>query len=193
MTPSQAGAQRLESRRRRARQACAPYRSRKRRCDGHFPCKTCVEFEDQCFFTRTPRKHEYGRTELAALSTDAPEDLAVMQYCNECSSFDAKTVELDRNPFKQRTILDPLKIRYASASSAVAFPRIVGLELSRDRVPRLHSFGWHQGIRTEPRPESEDVRELISFNKLRSSRRGTGWPSTRRSLSSTEISSSPSI
>jgi hypothetical protein len=69
--------------------------------------------------------------------------------------------------FEQPAIYDPGKVRYMSASSAVAFPRILGLDIDRQRAPRLHSFAWHTGIRNENRLAVWSVADLIGLEDIR--------------------------
>jgi hypothetical protein len=65
-------------------------------------------------------------------------------------------IQLQKHPltapgarFHHRGILDPVKTRFVRANSAIAFPRILGMDLESDSIPRLHSFAWHLGIRQE--------------------------------------------
>lgn len=53
-----------------------------------------------------------------------------------------------------------------SASSAVAFPRLLGLEFGSTNAPRLHSFAWSLGVRPEPRVEIADFTNYLSFSEL---------------------------
>jgi hypothetical protein len=60
-------------------------------------------------------------------------------------------------------ILDPLKSRYMSQHSAVAFPRSLGVEFQSANPPPLHSFAWNCGIRPEEAPAAHtDLSHLIS-------------------------------
>ncbi|KAJ5905295.1 uncharacterized protein N7473_002211 [Penicillium subrubescens] len=47
-------------------------------------------------------------------------------------------------------ILEPSKARYVGRYSSIAFPLYVGLEVQATKLPRLHSFAYHSGIRKEP-------------------------------------------
>lgn len=47
-------------------------------------------------------------------------------------------------------VLEPSKPRYVGRHSSVAFPLYVGLEVQATKLPRLHSFAYHSGIRKEP-------------------------------------------
>jgi hypothetical protein len=50
-----------------------------------------------------------------------------------------------------------------NTGSAIAFPRLLGIELSSSNVPRLHSFGWNLGVRAEPRVDRLDFTQYMSF------------------------------
>lgn len=63
-------------------------------------------------------------------------------------------------------MLDPFKSRFVSASSAVAFPRLLGLSFGSSNAPRLHSFAWTLGVRPEPRIEDADFTQYLSFSDL---------------------------
>jgi hypothetical protein len=47
-------------------------------------------------------------------------------------------------------VLEPSKARYVGRYSSIAFPLYVGLEVQATKIPRLHSFAYHTGIRKEP-------------------------------------------
>jgi hypothetical protein len=63
-------------------------------------------------------------------------------------------------------MLDPFKSRFVSASSAVAFPRLLGLSFGSSNAPRLHSFAWTLGVRPEPRVEDADFTQYLGFSDL---------------------------
>lgn len=63
-------------------------------------------------------------------------------------------------------MLDPFKSRFVSASSAVAFPRLLGIEFGSSNAPRLHSFAWTLGVRPEPRVEDADFTQYLAFSDL---------------------------
>lgn len=62
------------------------------------------------------------------------------------------------------SILEPYKCRFTSANSAIAFPRCLGMEMKMTTPPRLHSYGWNTGIRTEvPNPNYMRLHEFCSW------------------------------
>lgn len=68
--------------------------------------------------------------------------------------------------FHHRSILDPVKTRFVRANSAIAFPRILGMDFESESIPRLHSFAWHVGIRQEPRHRHIDITGLIGWQEF---------------------------
>ena len=71
------------------------------------------------------------------------------------------SVELDHG------ILDPGKSRYLDSSSAVAFPRVLGVQFDARKAPRLHSFAWNLGIRSEPLVNAaDDLKGIVSLDDV---------------------------
>jgi hypothetical protein len=70
------------------------------------------------------------------------------------------------NESMDHSILDPEKGRYFDASSAIAFPRLIGVQFGANKAPRLHSFAWNLGIRTEPSPNTLDIKRFISLDDV---------------------------
>ena len=68
--------------------------------------------------------------------------------------------------FHHRGILDPSKTRFVRANSAIAFPRILGMELESENIPRLHSFAWHLGIRREHPDPLTDITSLLTWQDM---------------------------
>lgn len=65
--------------------------------------------------------------------------------------------------YHHRGMLDPNKTRFVRANSAVAFPRILGMAFESDSIPRLHSFGWHLGLRAQPQLAQIDITALLTW------------------------------
>ncbi|KAA8575862.1 hypothetical protein EYC84_004950 [Monilinia fructicola] len=65
-------------------------------------------------------------------------------------------------------ILDPLRSRYMSQHSAVAFPRSLGVEFQSANPPPLHSFAWNCGIRSEEVASAHtNLGQLISHDDFK--------------------------
>lgn len=115
--------------RQRSRAACAPCRQRKRKCNGQFPCGTCVRYEYQCEYTTSKRPSYAGNGDMP------PEPAPYIQPARRPPSI----LELQKHPltapgarFHHRSILDPVKTRFVRANSAIAFPRILGMDLESE-------------------------------------------------------------
>lgn len=61
-----------------------------------------------------------------------------------------------------------IKTRFTSSSSAIAFPRNLGLSLGLPNAPRLQSFGWNPGIRPEQKfLPNKTICNIISLDEMR--------------------------
>ncbi|KAF3389218.1 Protein RDR1 [Penicillium rolfsii] len=66
-------------------------------------------------------------------------------------------------------IVEPSKARYVGKYSSIAFPLYVGLEVQAPKLPRLHSFAYHSGIRKEPPcAVTHQIAEKIPWNTTKS-------------------------
>ncbi|MCJ1241189.1 hypothetical protein MMC14_009193 [Varicellaria rhodocarpa] len=141
--------------RQRAGKACRPCRQLKRKCNGEKPCSTCIRFQHECLYQESKEKTLEGVvTSGSGTSTSnitAPTE--AMQYVHDKEKND-------------HNILDPERGRYFDSSSAVAFPRLVGMQLGANKAPRLHSFAWNLGVRSEPMPNTLDITKFISLNDV---------------------------
>ncbi|CAD6445767.1 1f46fd72-66f2-4bf3-81e6-fcd51f652c19-CDS [Sclerotinia trifoliorum] len=160
--------------RQRARKACIPCRQRKRRCDVEFPCSMCSRYGYNCRYTdeRSPtipnlppvRSILPGLTEMQhgfASSTTNPTDGRQSIANTQPSSISSQNVV-------EQGILDPLKSRYMSQHSAVAFPRSLGVEFQSANPPPLHSFAWNCGIRAEEAASAHtNLTRLVSFDEFK--------------------------
>lgn len=128
--------------------------------DGRMPCGTCVRYEYQC---------EYSTGKRASIVQNGdvnPEPPAPAPL----GSTKPNIIQLQAHPltapgarFHHRSILDPTKTRFVRANSAIAFPRILGMDLESETIPRLHSFAWHLGIRREPAEGFEQIDSLLAW------------------------------
>jgi len=156
--------------RQRSKAACAPCRQRKRKCDGQYPCHTCVRYEYQCEYLTTKRTSIVQNGDMPP----APEPRKVPRETSPIPSRAPPTIQsLQKHPltapgarFHHRGILDPVKTRFVRANSAIAFPRILGMDLESESIPRLHSFAWHTGIRDEPVEETPVITTLLTWTDM---------------------------
>ncbi|KAJ5294756.1 hypothetical protein N7508_009577 [Penicillium antarcticum] len=118
--------------RQRSNRACLACRQRKRKCDGKLPCSTCTGYGYDCDYDSTNSRN------------------AVQGPSRSQAKPPASEPNLKGTSSVPSGILDSTKSRYVGRYSSVAFPLCVGLEMQAAKPPRLHSFGYHTGIRKEP-------------------------------------------
>jgi hypothetical protein len=62
----------------------------------------------------------------------------------------------------------PIKTRFTSAYSAVAYPRRLGLKLGMANPPRLQAYGWNPGTRKEVNPTPEKtICDILTFSEAK--------------------------
>lgn len=143
--------------RRRTRLACDPCRSRKRKCDGHLPCETCVQFEYDCYYGSTgARRGSVGKQALAKersyFSTSSPTSDTGRAPSNHNNNTNNTTVQLHETHTTR--LVSPaisnnatIQMESLEANSGAAFVRRLGLKIDPYNAPRLHLFAWNVGDR----------------------------------------------
>ncbi|KAL4971687.1 hypothetical protein BDW66DRAFT_163506 [Aspergillus desertorum] len=117
--------------RRRARVACEPCRSRKRKCDGAAPCETCRDWGHECCYAPAPG----SRHKAAASAGELP--------VNSAPPSDAGIGGDHRRP-----AIDPQRVaRSLTANSSAVFVRKMGLKVDPANAPRVNLFAWNIGAR----------------------------------------------
>ncbi|KXS95386.1 hypothetical protein AC578_1904 [Pseudocercospora eumusae] len=147
--------------RQRSRAACTPCRQRKRKCDGRLPCATCVRYEYQCEYDQKAKRASMPQN--ADVAQEPPPKQELGRTPPSIIQLQAHPLTAPGARFHHRGILDPVKTRFVRANSAIAFPRILGMDLESENIPRLHSFAWHLGIRPEPAEERINISQHISW------------------------------
>jgi len=132
--------------------------------DGRQPCGTCVRYEYDCYYAAgSDRGSGYATRPLQAQSSILPNDHGHVVQAAPAAG--PSPPDSPRENTKSSAIFDPFKNRYMSDSSAVAFPRLLGIELSSANAPRLHSFAWNLGVRAEPRVDQLDFTTYLTFTE----------------------------
>ena len=131
----------------------------KKKCNGERPCSTCARFQHDC---------QYQQQKIASRRNVvwSGGDASVGSIAANEATTRATKNNPRENESMDQSILDPEKGRYFDASSAIAFPRLIGIQLGADKAPRLHSFAWNLGIRTEPLPNTPDITRFISLDDV---------------------------
>ena len=68
---------------------------------------------------------------------------------------------------EQPGLSDPVRAKFWTAYSAVAFPRLLATEYSAENAPRVHCFAWNMGIRQEEPEADADVASLLTLDEAR--------------------------
>ncbi|KAI8665206.1 Zn(2)-C6 fungal-type domain-containing protein [Fusarium sp. Ph1] len=166
LSHGQQGAPEPSSKRRRIRKACIPCRQRKRKCDGSSPCGMCTTYGYAC-------EYAHDDSPLAPFVSQPPRNSSTSPNLNPPSNKSPEAVNSTTSrqetspPAFEGGMLDERQPRYVNASSAIAFPHILGLHLESEKPPTLHSFGYNFGIRPEEKSIPHgDLAELISEAEL---------------------------
>ncbi|KAH6661913.1 hypothetical protein B0J14DRAFT_312675 [Halenospora varia] len=164
--------------RQRSRRACEPCRKRKIKCDGMEPCAACVGYDYDCVFKQRqiPPPHSEQAANLVLQgsninttpSSGAKPSVRDPPVISESVDGPCLAAETFVPPEGGRLIHESIKTRYTSASSAIAFPKILGTSLGLVDPPRLHSFGWNPGKRLEQNFLSQiSICDIISADEMR--------------------------
>ena len=143
----------------RTKNACEPCRQRKRKCDGEEPCSSCSRYGYECYYGTPEGAGSPARRKLSE-STSRSKGAA---RGDESISRQDTSIGQREN---QDAILDPVSMRFSAASSGVAFPRMLGINIDAEDAPRLHSFAWNLGMRNELQTAHTDITQLVSFEAL---------------------------
>ncbi|KAL1877318.1 hypothetical protein VTK73DRAFT_8771 [Phialemonium thermophilum] len=122
--------------RHRVRTACEPCKARKRKCDGHEPCGTCVRYEYECAYAPHHGKSITGSSKLKS----SREPTKGMNSDWRLPPSAGRAGDLDQ--------------RHMEANSGVAFPHFLGRDLNLSDAVKVRSVGWNLGLSdesTEPR------------------------------------------
>jgi hypothetical protein len=148
--------------RQRSAKACLSCRQTKKKCDGKNPCSTCARFHHECLYQKG--KTFGGLSSVQSVTSTSEGGNAhgeVTGRAVSTYSHPAQDTGMDHH-----SILDPEKGRYFDDSSAIAFPRLVGIQFGASKAPRLHSFAWNLGIRPEPVPSALDITQFVPLDDV---------------------------
>ncbi|KAJ5777909.1 hypothetical protein N7520_001155 [Penicillium odoratum] len=149
--------------RQRSRQACLPCRRRKRKCDGKNPCNVCKGYDYECEYDARAPSTAFKRS--APLDGSSSQSSAKMTRLTPLSATSNQSTDSSILP----GVIEPSRPRYVGRYSCIAFPLYVGLEVQAMKLPRLHSFAYHTGVRKEPPcTVSHKIAGEIPWNTVRS-------------------------
>lgn len=148
--------------RQRSRYACLPCRQRKRKCDGKYPCSTCTGYGYDCQYkaaTASPNTvlsplPQGTKRKSPGGDVDERPYIAQKQTTRTSSSASSlgrageKQLKEEQRP-STNGFLVPSKSRFIGRHSSTAFPQWVGMKLQSACPPRVHSFAYNSGVRSE--------------------------------------------
>ncbi|KIA75965.1 RDR1-like protein [Aspergillus ustus] len=146
--------------RRRTRLACHACKVRKRKCDGNEPCDSCSRYDYRCFYESQPRKKPVRRTARSPTTAASP---AVPT--SGAATGTGPTEALSQEIPPKKSIPSPGD-RYMEANSGVAFPHVLGLDLSTQKLQQ-QGLGWNLGIRGNPQRSEKSIVWIMSRDEWR--------------------------
>lgn len=138
----------MQRQRLRAKAACEPCRTRKRKCDGKQPCALCVQYEYDCVYHDHVRKRKGAK--LSDQSGPSTDDGLMNYYPHVSRTGSAMTSPEDHE-------------RYMEANAGTVFPHILGAKLNSPEAPKIYGIGWNLGLRRLNPPPSSLLCSLISM------------------------------
>ncbi|KAL4967497.1 uncharacterized protein BDV14DRAFT_25949 [Aspergillus stella-maris] len=160
--------------RKRARKACIPCHARKRKCDIVYPCTMCTNYGYTCRYAdeesrnvQPAHKNPSLRRDTQRVSLNAGGATRPTNGPPTAPSPGPRSQpHRERAPDSSRAlgsstqspatvagaspgIFDEQKFRHSGASSAMAFPHILGAAFGSDNPPQMRSFAYNFGIRPE--------------------------------------------
>ena len=128
--------------RKRSRVACLTCRELKRKCDGAYPCGTCVRFEYECRYkTDRPRAGIERHVEPRAYPTGGR--AGAHAYAPAASAAGAAAGASSATTTEAPPPHAHAQAQSLEANSGSAFVRRLALRLDPKRNPRMHTFAWN--------------------------------------------------
>ena len=136
-----------------------------------------MQFEYKCAYIEKPASH-YSSSSSKTRRTEGPSHTITSGLSPGSENYSTQSLSPNLNgagisgrtfvpSSEQPGLSDPVRAKFWTAYSAVAFPRLLATEFNADNAPRLHSFAWNVGIRQEE-PEAEaDVAALLTLEEAR--------------------------
>ena len=134
----------------RSRRACLPCATRKRKCNGAFPCDVCTGYGYECRY-----KHNSTRSRQVRPSFQS-------EY-RDGTMVDEQAPPLLTQPVVPQLPRQPEQVdegddgflvvpssTYLGRHSTQAFPRFLGLQMQAQVVPKLQPFAWNMGVGLKP-------------------------------------------
>lgn len=157
--------------RQRGSKACGPCRKRKIKCDGMDPCTGCSVYGYECAYVEVALQTKVLSAPTATqVWSTADSDIIQVPAPESTGQEDSyiATESIVQDPAGYCLLKEQLKTRFTTSDSAIAHPKILGKALGMDNPPRLHSFGWNTGARSEPRIDpGKSICDIISLDQMK--------------------------
>lgn len=161
--------------RQRIQRACVPCRKRKIKCDGNEPCAACSGYGYDCVYSDVANRPRGASSDVtspnpltmgsrdAAKAVDSPR--LVWRVPGKADTLFMASEVVVPDVLGAPKLLQPVKTRFTSAYSAVAYPRRLGLRLGMPEPPRLQAYGWNPGTRAEVKAVSQNtICDILSLD-----------------------------
>jgi hypothetical protein len=134
----------------RTRKACIPCSSRKRKCNGAYPCDACEGYGYSCQYREAshrerpspgPAGSDHGGSVMDGPDTSIHKSQKPTQIPNS----QPEPLQESNKGF----LVMPFS-RYLGRHSTQAFPRFLGLQLQSEALPKLQPFAWNLELRNTP-------------------------------------------
>lgn len=139
----------------RSRRACHPCATRKRKCDGAFPCDVCVGYGYECRYThysnRSRRNSVQVQPSLQSSYLDGPVvDEPALPPPLLTPPGVPQLPKQSEQVNDGNNGLPVVSSTYLGRHSAQAFPRFIGLQMQAQVLPKLQPFAWNMGVGQKP-------------------------------------------
>ena len=137
------------SKRMRVRKACLPCSTRKRKCDGTFPCEACKRYGYECRYRNEPNplRPDSGRVPSTFQSRYLDGPAADKQPPSQVTTPAGGPEPPEQVNETNHGLLVVSSSKYLGRHSAQAFPRFLGLQMQAQTLPKLQPFAWNMDIR----------------------------------------------
>jgi Fungal specific transcription factor domain/Fungal Zn(2)-Cys(6) binuclear cluster domain len=148
-----------------------PCSSRKRKCNGAYPCDACIGYGYVCRY----RGHDRQPRPKPSPAGDSRGEI-VLDSPGTSAHKSSSPIHMDTN---QQVQPEPVhesnsgflavhSSRYVGRHSSEAFPRFLGLQLQSQVLPQLQSFAWNLEVRDTPPCNAKlAICSLISLDAAR--------------------------
>jgi hypothetical protein len=138
----------------RARKACLPCATRKRKCDGALPCDVCTGYGYECRYRHNSNRLRPASVQVRSSLQSSYLDGPVVNEQAPSLLTPPGLPQLPKQPEQVNESNNGLLVvsssTYLGRHSAQAFPRFLGLQMQAQVLPKLQPFAWNMGVGLKP-------------------------------------------